>query len=367
MKVCIVAGGTGGHIVPAIAVAEKIQGEKLFITGKSRKAEEKFSKQIPCEVKFIDVKPVVGKGLSAISGFISVIPAIKQVLEIFKNFKPEAVIGFGGYVSGPVLLAGKLSGAKVFVFEQNSFMGFANKVSSLFADKVLLSFPDAEIPSFARKKSVYVGFPIRDKFKAELSSAMGSEKNEELINIFITGGSQGALSLNLLFLETLEKIISSSREIQKIKVFHQTGDISYLLVKEFYEKEIFPLVNKKGFSFDVEIFSFTDKMGYFIGVADLVISRGGAGTVFEVAYARKPAIFVPLPKSIGDHQFKNPLKLFKDACIIVRQEEKGRFEVIMSEILKNRVMLEEMKKRAEEEMKSIQIDGTEKIIDILKS
>jgi UDP-N-acetylglucosamine--N-acetylmuramyl-(pentapeptide) pyrophosphoryl-undecaprenol N-acetylglucosamine transferase len=366
MKVCIVAGGTGGHIVPAIAVAEKIQGEKLFITGRLRKAEEKFSKQIPGEVKFIDVRPIVGKGLSAIIGFISVIPAVKQVLEIFKNFKPEVVIGFGGYVSGPVLLAGKLSGAKVFVFEQNSFMGFANKISSFFADKVLLSFPDAEIPSFARKKSVHVGFPIRDKFKAELSSAMSLGKNSESINIFVTGGSQGALSLNLLFLETLKKIISSSKEIRKIKVFHQTGDISYFLVKEFYEREIFPLANKKGFSFDVEIFSFTDRMGYFIGVADLVISRGGAGTVFEVAYAKKPAIFVPLPKSIGDHQFKNPLKLFRDACIIVRQEEKGRFEIIMSEILKKHTMLEEMKKRVEEEMKNIQIDGTEKIIDILK-
>jgi|UPI0003B4B919 UDP-N-acetylglucosamine--N-acetylmuramyl-(pentapeptide) pyrophosphoryl-undecaprenol N-acetylglucosamine transferase len=371
MNICIVAGGTGGHITPAIAVAEKLPKDVgiFFITGKSRKAEHRFLSEIPTsKVFFLDVKPIVGKGLGAFRGIISAFLSLKDALEILKKIKPNIIIGFGGYVSGPSLLAGKILKSKVFIFEQNSVMGLANKISSIFADKILLSFPDSEIPNFSKKKSIIVGFPLRNKFKEHLEEGQKEkekqkekqeEKNGSYLNILITGGSQGALSLNRIFTKTLKKIVESNidKNFPSLQIFHQTGDLFFDEAEKFYSSLKQNMKNKLAYS----IFPFSEKIGYYIGLSDFVISRGGAGTVFEIAYAKKPAIFVPLPKSIGDHQLKNPLKIFGDNCVIVRQNEEGRFEVVLKEFILGS-LLSELK----EKLKSFSIDdGSKKILEII--
>ncbi|MFZ8802825.1 MAG: UDP-N-acetylglucosamine--N-acetylmuramyl-(pentapeptide) pyrophosphoryl-undecaprenol N-acetylglucosamine transferase [Candidatus Calescibacterium sp.] len=371
MNICIVAGGTGGHITPAIAVAEKLPKDVgiFFITGKSRKAEQRFLSEIPTsKVFFLDVKPIVGKGLGAFRGIISAFSSLKDAIEILKKIKPNIIIGFGGYVSGPSLLAGKILKSKVFIFEQNSVMGLTNKISSIFADKILLSFPDSEIPKFSKKKSIIVGFPLRNKFREHLEEGLkekekekerGEEKNGGYLNILITGGSQGALSLNRLFTKTLKKIVESNTDanLPYLQIFHQTGDLFFDEAEKFYFSLKQKMKNKLAYS----IFPFSEKIGYYIGLSDLVISRGGAGTVFEIAYAKKPAVFIPLPKSIGDHQLKNPLKIFGDSCVIVRQSEEGRFEVVLKEIFSGS-LLSELK----EKLKSFSIeDGSKKILEII--
>lgn len=341
MRVCIVAGGTGGHIAPALAVAEKITDEKIFVTGRSRAAERKFveilsDQKIPLE--FIDVKPIVGRGMRTVAGFLSAFSALAEALRLIKKINPDVVIGFGGYVSGPVCLAAKLLGKKVFVHEQNSVMGFANSLISIFCDGVFTSFERTEVPRFALRKLRYVGFPLRNRFKEDLQRGL-EEKNRvgetENVVILVSGGSQGALGLNKLVVETLRRFESFSLTLRReLKIFHQTGDVFFREAENFY-----------GGVWNAKVFPFSESLGFFIGLSDLVIARGGAGTVFEVAYARKPTIFVPLPRSAGGHQEKNPQYLLGDTCLIVKQNERYRFETNLFEILTNRQILENMKRK----------------------
>jgi len=209
---------------------------------------------------------------------------------------------------------------------------------------------------------------LRNKFKEHLEEGLkekekekgrGEEKNGGYLNILITGGSQGALSLNRLFIKTLKKIAESNTDanLPYLQIFHQTGDLFFDEAEKFYFSLKQKMKNKLAYS----IFPFSEKIGYYIGLSDLVISRGGAGTVFEIAYAKKPAVFIPLPKSIGDHQLKNPLKIFGDSCVIVRQSEEGRFEVVLKEIFSGS-LLSELK----EKLKSFIIeDGSKKILEII--
>lgn len=356
MRICIVAGGTGGHIVPALAVAEKFKGEKIFVTGRSRTSEKRFIESVsPDEktiIKFINVKPIIGKGLKSAYGFLSSISALKESYEFIKSLKPDVVIGFGGYVSGPVCLAGKILKKRVFVHEQNSVMGFANRIISTFCDGVLTSFEKTEAPSFASRKFIHVGFPLRNVFKEYLKRGFDEkEKTDNKIKIFVTGGSQGAIGLNQLFLEALGNIVSFYPELkEKLMIFHQTGDAFFEIAKEFFS------------SWCAEVFPFTDRFGFFLGLSDIVIARAGAGTVFEIAFARRPSIFVPLPRSAGNHQEKNPKYLLGDACFIVKQNEKHRFEINLFDLITNGKLRDEM----HEKLKKVQVeDGSFRILEVV--
>lgn len=354
MRICIVAGGTGGHIAPALAVAEKIEREeKFFITGKSRASEKRFIKNIDAkEIQYIDVKPIVGKGLKSALGFFSSFLSLKESYEILKKINPDVVIGFGGYVSGPVCLAGKILKKKVFIHEQNSVMGFTNKVASLFSDKVFTSFKETEAPMLLKKKFVYSSFPLRNKFKEDLQRGLEKKNDSDKLTIFVSGGSQGAVGLNKLFVETIEKIAKVFPNIRNhLKIFHQTGDLS------------FDFVHNSLSSWNAEVFPFTDDFGFFLGMCDIAISRGGAGTVFEIAFSKKVAIFVPLPKSAGGHQEKNPRYLIGDSCFIVRQYEKHKFEINLSDLIMN----EGLRRDFAEKLKDIHVeDGSFRILNFVR-
>lgn len=354
MKICIVAGGTGGHIAPALAVAEKIkQEDKFFITGKSRASEKRFIKNIEAkEIRYIDVKPIVGKGLKSAVGLLHSFSSLKESYEILKKINPDVVIGFGGYVSGPVCLAGKILKKKVFIYEQNSVMGFANKVASLFSDKVFISFKEIEAPKILKKKFVYSPFPLRNKFKEDLQRGLEKKNNSDKLTIFISGGSQGAVGLNRLFVETIEKISKVFPNIKNyLKIFHQTGDLSFDWVRNSLS------------SWDAEVFPFTDDFGFFLGMCDIAISRGGAGTVFEIAFSKKVAIFVPLPKSAGGHQEKNPKYLLGDSCFIVKQHEKHKFDINLSDLIMNDSLRMDFK----EKLKDIHVeDGSFRILNFVR-
>ncbi len=357
MKICIVAGGTGGHIVPAIALAESVgDSEVFFITSRSRKVEQRFVDQIPGRKFFIEVKPITGKGLKAVEGIMSSFGALKSALSIIKSINPDVIIGFGGYVSGPVCLAGKILKKKVFIHEQNTVPGLANKILSVLSDGIFVSFKDTEFPRFVRRKIKYTGLPIREKFNKDLQLGIEQKNKEQKngeVSIFISGGSQGAVGLNILFIEALRKIISSSRSIPRIRIFHQTGDLFYERAQKFYGD----------IGIEAEVFPFTERPGYYYGLCDFVVARGGAGTVFEVAIARKPAIFVPLPHSAGNHQFKNPISLLKDACFIAEQTNLNKFEVNLFQLL-HKDIRDEIQRR----MSDIQIpDAKEKIKFFLSS
>ena len=357
MRVCITAGGTGGHIVPALSFAEKLkekipESEVLFITGKKRTSErrfveagEKLNDIIIDRFTFIDVKGIAGKDIrSAIYGIISVFKSVPEVKRILSDFHPHITLGFGGYLTAPVLISSKMLGVKTAIHEQNSVMGLTNKISSLFVDAIMTSFDDTEgIPYISRSKVRKVGIPLRKKFLQDFDR--GKKDKEKLmgdgITVFITGGSQGAVALNRLFLDTLETLLPKLKG-KKLVIYHQTGDFSFEEVKARYRK----IQEKFPDNISLHVFPFTDEVGYYLGLCDFVVARGGAGTVFEIAYAKKPAIFVPLPHSIGGHQEKNPKKLFHDSCVIVPQSRKDRFEIALWDMIEGD-LLRRMKEKLE--------------------
>lgn len=355
MRICLVAGGTGGHIAPAIALYEKIKEDKFFITSKTRVSEKRFIKDLgEKNLEFINVKPIVGKGLKSLSGFFSAVSALRESFGTLKKINPDVVIGFGGYVSGPVCLAGKVLKKRVYIHEQNSVMGFTNKILSLFCDKVFVSFDKTEAPSYARRKFVYTGFPLRNKFKEDLARGMEAKRsqNSSKICVFVSGGSQGAVGLNKIFIETVERIEKSSVELKsKLKIIHQTGDVFFERARDFFS------------SWDAVVFPFTDEFGFYLGLCDVAVARGGAGTVFEIAYAKKPALFVPLPKSAGNHQEKNPKYLLDDSCFIVRQNEKHKFEINFYDLVMNQKLRQEF----ESKLGKLQVeDGSFRILGFIR-
>ncbi len=358
--ICIVAGGTGGHITPALALCEELEKDKIFITGEgSRRGEREFAQHIKRAVGgeknifHVSVKPIVGKRLGAIGGVLSAIKSIPEAKKILERVNPDLVIGFGGYVSGPVCLAAKLIGKKVYIHEQNSVMGLTNHLLSIFADGIFLSFPNTEILPMFSKKAIFTGMPLRRKLKSDLERAEEEKKKlgKGKLTVFIVGGSQGSVALNTLFLSAIRKFRERGI-LPPLNIFHQTGDFSFDYVRGFYED----------IGLKACVFPFTDEPGFFLGMSDFVVSRGGAVSVFEIAFARKPALFVPLQGSAGDHQFKNPATLLGDACFISRQNNATKFEVNLFELMRDDVR-QKMRKR----IQKIDIPNSiQKIREILK-
>jgi UDP-N-acetylglucosamine--N-acetylmuramyl-(pentapeptide) pyrophosphoryl-undecaprenol N-acetylglucosamine transferase len=313
MKVLFAGGGTGGHIFPAIAVADelrKIDGkaEILFVGAKGR-IEEKIVPANNYELKTIDIKGFNRKNLlKNVSLIFKSYNALRTCYKILKEFRPDVVAGTGGFVSGPVVYAALKKKIPTLIQEGNSFPGIVTKYLSSKVNKVVISF-DETLEYLKRKDNVIkIFYPVRfslnkiDKTEAKIFFKLGDNKT-----LFIFGGSQGARGIN----EAVKKIYKDLYK-ENVNIIWQTGK------KEFDEiKNI-----TKEFSDKIKIFEFIDKMQYAYSAADLVLCRAGISSIMELAYLKIPAILMPFPHSAEDHQVKNALSLEKkDACILVRENE----------------------------------------------
>ncbi len=306
------AGGTGGHVLPAILVAKEIQktspNQRVIILGVGTPIEKKLLADTSFEHIILDSRGIVGKGLiSKVSALYSHIKNFKTLKNILRNNSVSAVLGFGGYPSFMPLLAARTMGLKTFLFEQNGKAGLANKLASLFVRKCY-SVPYAE--GLLSSKITYIFNPVReeirnlDKTQNFLSTVEGKEKN---LNILILGGSQGAVSMNTLVSETL---ISLNRS--DISVVHQTGERDIGRMKTTY----------KGIASKVDCVSFIEDMAGEYQKADLIISRAGAGTYGEILAVEKPCIFIPLIISRG-HQYYNVSHLSMAGGALVLDQSRG--------------------------------------------
>jgi len=316
IKIIISGGGTGGHIFPAISIANEIKemrpnAEILFVGAEGRMEMER----VPAAGYNIVGLPVMGfprkPGISLVKFFINLARSMRVARRVIKQFNPDVVVGVGGYASGPILrVAAKFKFPSV-IQEQNSYAGVTNRLLAKRVDKICVAYDKME-KYFPAAKIVHTGNPVRKNLiglqgcKAEALNYYGLKGDKKVI--VIIGGSLGARTLN-------ESVIASLNLISEgnVDVIWQTG--------KYYYPEMLKRVEGNNCP-NLKVYEFLSRMDYAYSVADLVISRAGAGTISELCLVEKPVVLVPSPNVAEDHQTKNAMALVeKNAAVIVSDYE----------------------------------------------
>jgi len=305
-RIIISGGGTGGHIFPAVSIANALKAlnpdtEILFVGALGRMEMEKVPaagyKIIGLNIQGIQRKSIVKNLMFPIKLAQSVLKAI----QIIKDFKPDAAVGVGGYASGPLLYAASLKGIPYLIQEQNSYAGITNKWLGKKAEKICVAF-DGMDKFFPADKIIKTGNPVRkdsvDIAKKRMAALELLKLSNEKKTILITGGSLGARTLNKSIHAGLQKLIDAN-----VQVIWQTG-------KTYYKTLIEEL--GKDYHENIVITEFLSRMDLAYAAADVIISRAGAGTIAELCIVKKPVILVPSPNVAEDHQTKNALALLHD-------------------------------------------------------
>ena len=291
VRLMIAGGGTGGHLFPGVAVAEELRSRDpqatIRFVGTARGIEARVLPELGEDLALIEVSGLKTVGVfGAIKGLFRLPRALWQARRIVKQFKPDAVVGVGGYASGPVVLMARLRGVPTAICEQNSIPGLTNKILGKFARAVFLSFEESR-RFFKPKKVVMSGNPVRRGLLQKLLDAKPEPATEKL-HVLVCGGSLGAVAVNDLAAKALS-ILATTNDIS---IVHQTGEKGLAATTAIYETAGVP----------AECSAFIKDMAAAYARADLVIGRAGATTVAELAIAGKPAIFIPYPFAADNHQ-----------------------------------------------------------------
>lgn len=289
--VMIMAGGTGGHVFPALAVAEVLRqrGSDIAWIGTERGIESRLVPEAGYPLHFISVAGLRGNGLAGwLMAPFRLVKAVAEAITVLRQFKPDVVMGLGGFASGPGGVAAWLLRKPVVIHEQNAIPGLTNTLLAKLAKHVLQGFPN----SFDSNKAQWVGNPVRASIAALAEPTPNISSN---INILVLGGSLGAKALNAVLPEALSQL-----EIDKtIQVRHQCGQKHIIQCQQAYQQH----------NVTAEISAFIDDMAAAYEWADIVVCRAGALTVAEVASAGVAAIFIPFPYAVDDHQTHNAMSL----------------------------------------------------------
>lgn len=288
--VMIMAGGTGGHVFPALAIAGLLRDRREIVwLGTERGIEARLVPAAGYPVEWIEVEGLRGKGAAGwLAAPFTLARAIGQARKVLRRRRPGVVLGCGGFASGPGGIAAWLTGAPLVIHEQNAVAGLTNRCLARFASRIAEGFPG----SFPRRRhAVYVGNPVRPEIAALPSPALRFAGRDGPIRLFVFGGSQGASALNRLLPEAVGLMPATRRPL----VLHQTGTRDRDATEAAY----------RAAGVTAEVRAFIDDMAAAYATADLVVSRAGASTVAELAAAGCAAILVPFPAAVDDHQMKN--------------------------------------------------------------
>jgi len=317
LRFVISGGGTGGHIFPAIAIANalkrKTKAEILFVGAKGRMEMEK----VPMAGYEIKALPIAGiqRKLDVKNLLLpfKVLKSLQMAKKILRDFQPDAVVGVGGYASGPVLYAAAQMKIPTLIQEQNSFAGITNKILGKRVNKICVAFGGME-KFFPEKKIVLTGNPVRnDMANGNRNEALKFfELKKGVPTLLIIGGSLGARTINDSVLSGIEKIYNAG-----IQVIWQTG-------QNYFDKiQLEPKFKER-----IKIFPFIQRMDWAYASADIVISRAGAIAVSELCLVGKPAILVPSPNVAEDHQTRNALSMVKNNGAILVKDDEAREKLI---------------------------------------
>ncbi|MCE9680292.1 undecaprenyldiphospho-muramoylpentapeptide beta-N-acetylglucosaminyltransferase [Shewanella sp. AS1] len=289
-RILIMAGGTGGHVFPALAVAKFLakQGWKVRWLGTAERMEARLVPQHGFDIDFLDIKGVRGNGLiRKLAAPFKILRSIMQARQVINEFQPHVVLGMGGFASGPGGVAARLSGIPLVLHEQNAIPGMTNKLLSRIATRVLCAFEN----TFAQGAEV-VGNPIRSELIA-LGQQNAPKAEDDALRVLVVGGSLGAKVFN----DLMPVATAAVSKHHSITVWHQVGRGNLAAVENEYQQ--------LGHSGNVKVAEFIDDMEAAYRWADLVLCRAGALTVSEVAAVGLPSLLVPYPYAVDDHQTKN--------------------------------------------------------------
>ena len=315
LRIIVSGGGTGGHIFPAIAIANALKEKDptikvLFVGANDRMEMEK----VPAAGYKIIGLPV--RGFNRKNLFKNIVVIFKLIKSLFiarkiiKRFRPDAVVGVGGYASGPVLRAACRKWIPAVIQEQNSYAGVTNKLLARKVNKICVAYEGME-RFFPKEKIILTGNPVRgelnDCFLLKEQSQTFFDLDATKQTILVIGGSLGARTIN----QSVEAYLNTLPN--NVQLIWQTG-------KGFYERAKEEVQNRK--KTNVKVFEFIQRMDLAYAAADLVVSRAGAGTISELSITGKPVILVPSPNVAEDHQTKNAMALVqKNAAIMIRDSE----------------------------------------------
>ncbi|MFW5976368.1 MAG: undecaprenyldiphospho-muramoylpentapeptide beta-N-acetylglucosaminyltransferase [Bacillota bacterium] len=363
MKAIITGGGTGGHIYPAISVGNRLKekGWELLYIGSENGLENKIVPENGINLETIEVAPLIRKiSLQLFKTFYKSSRGYFQSRKIIKKFNPDIVFGTGGFVAGPVVLAGCMKKVPSLIHEQNVYPGLTNKLLSIFVEKIALNYEEAVkyFPLNIEEKSVVTGNPIRKNIiktkKYTGIKKLGLVTYKKTLLVF--GGSQGSKSIN----EAMYKVCKYYYNSNKLQIVYITGNKNY--------KKIKTKLKKKGIDLDknIKLKAYLNNMEWAYAAADLVVYRAGATGLSEITARGIPAILIPYPYAAGDHQTYNARNL----------EKEGAAEVISDDKLNGRILLKKIKKllgdtsRLKEmrgNSKKLGIpDATEKIVNLIE-
>ncbi|MCW1964384.1 undecaprenyldiphospho-muramoylpentapeptide beta-N-acetylglucosaminyltransferase [Chryseobacterium viscerum] len=337
LKILLSGGGTGGHIFPAIAIADEIRkrfpdAEFLFI-GANGKMEMEKVPQAGYKIEGIDIAGIDrGNLLSNLGLPFKILKSLSKSKRIIKNFAPDFAVGTGGFASGPALYEASKMGIPIFIQEQNAHAGVTNKILSKKAKAVFTAYPKVE--GFPAEKIKFLGNPIRENIVSGMQeTSQAKEKmglNKDKLTILSVGGSLGSRTLNNAWKSHLKQIADKDYQL-----IWQTGKLDY--------KDILT-ETKDTDTRNIQILEFIKDMELAYSAADIIVSRAGAIAISELAVAQKPVLLVPFPFAAEDHQTKNAMNLVeKNAARMVKDSEmQEKFWNTLSEICENESVRKEM-------------------------
>lgn len=326
----VVGGGTGGHIYPALAIArgvkEKVPSINILFVGTQKGLESKIVPEAGFAFRTIDVEGLNRSSMiKAVKSLVKVPRGFWQARNLVKEFGPDLVVGTGGYVSYPVVLAASIMGIKTVIHEQNAYPGLANRALAKRVDHVLLTFTEAQ-QYLGNARVTVTGLPVRREI-------MEAKKNEGLkqlgfspgvFTLVVFGGSRGAMSINQAMLEVIQRYL-----MEELQILWISGEYGYVEMVEKLPRQALgqgPL--------RVKILPYMDNIADALAAADLVVCRAGAATLSELAVVGVPAILVPYPYAAENHQEKNARSL----------AAKGAAEVVIDEFLDGDVLFKKIDK-----------------------
>jgi len=358
MRLLIAGGGTGGHLFPGMAVAEEFlardPANQVLFVGTERGIEARAVPAAGYRLEMISAAGVRGKGgFSQLKAAFMMIYGYAQSRKVLKAFRPDVVLGVGGYASLPMVLAARGMQVPCFIHEQNAIPGMTNKLLARFAEQVFITLEESE-KFFPKDKILVTGNPLRrqilDMVQETAAPAVCHGQSGTSFRIFVFGGSQGAHAINMAMVAALPLLKQGGVALE---ITHQTGEKDLEQVAEAYRRE----------GLEARVTAFISDMAAEYAKADLIICRAGATTIAEVTACGKACLFIPFPHAVDDHQRRNAEALLKkQACFMLLEYELSgeRLAGVIRDAISDPELLQQT---GEQAFKLARLDAAQIIVD----